>query len=98
VARALERLEREGARAVGGPHEPPGAHQCERALGRHELRAVDQRQPFLRAQPDWLEPRPRQRLRTRDPLAVEPRLALADEWKREVRERRKVAGGADGAA
>ena len=43
VARALERLERQRARAVGDAREPPGAHEPERALRRHELRAVDQR-------------------------------------------------------
>ena len=64
----------------------------------HELRAVDQRQALLRLQPDRLEPGARERLAARQPLAVEPRLALADERQREVRERREVAGRADRAA
>ena len=71
---------------------------AERALRRHELRAVDQREPFLRDEPDRLEPGALERLAAVEQLALEPRLALADERQREVRERREVAGRADRAA
>ena len=37
-----------------------------------------------------LETRPRKRIRPGEPLAVEPRLSLADERKREMGERREV--------
>ena len=57
-----------------------------------------EREPLLRRQLHRLEPDARERLRPRQPLAVDPRLALADERQREVRERREVAGGADRAA
>ena len=40
----------------------------------------------------------RERVRARQQLAVEPRLALADQRQREVRERREVAARADRAA
>ena len=91
VARALQRLERERARAVGGLREPPRAHERERALRGHELRAVDQRQPFLRDQPHRLEPGALERVGAVEQLAVEPCPSLADERQREVRERREVA-------
>ena len=46
--RSLERLERHRAGDVGRPSEPTRARQPERGHRRHELRAVDQREPLLR--------------------------------------------------
>jgi hypothetical protein len=94
----LQRLERERARAVRGAREPARAHERERALRRHELRAVDQREALLRGEPDRLEADARQRLEPGQPLALDERLALADERQREMRERREVTRGADRAA
>ncbi len=97
-ARALERLDRERARDVRGAGQPARAHEREREHRRHELRPVDEREPLLRRQLHRLEPDPRERVRTREALAVDPGLSLAHERQRQVRERREVAGGADGAA
>ena len=94
-ARALERLEREGARNVCGARQPLSPHQHERPDSCHELRAVDEGQAFLRAQPNGLETDPVQGLRARKGLALDNRLALPDEREREVRERREVAGRSD---
>ena len=55
-ARALQRLERQRAGEVGRLREPARAHEAERAERGHELRAVDEREPLLRLQPDGLEP------------------------------------------
>ena len=95
VARALQRLERESARAVGCPREPARPDERERALRSHELRAVDQRQALLGDQPHRLEPGAPQRVAAGQQLALVPRLALADERQRQVRERREIARGSD---
>ncbi len=97
-ARSLQRLERHRAREVGGAREPTRAHEAEREGRRHELRAVDQREAFLRLEHDRLEPDARERLGAGQALAVDERLALADERQREMRERREVAARADRAA
>ena len=65
-ARALERLDREGAGDVRNLREPAGPHERERADRAHELRAVDEREPFLGLQADGLEARVSERLRARD--------------------------------
>ena len=93
--RALKRLDRERARDVGGLREPARAHDAERAERRHELRAVDQREALLRLEPDRCEADRGECFAPGHARAVGPRLALADERKREVRERREVAAGAD---
>ena len=95
---ALERLDREGTGDVRSLGEASRADEAQRADRAHELRPVDEREPLLRLQPDRLEPRASQRLRARERVAVEERPPLADQRKRQVRERREVAGGADGAA
>src|SRR5581483_7349542 len=64
----------------------------------HELRPVDEREPLLRLERHGLEAGPHERLAAGQPLACEPRLSLADERQREMRERREVAGGSDRAA
>ena len=72
---------------------------AERAERGHELRAVDEREPFLRLQPHRLEARPaRARRRPGSARPFERGLALADQRQREMGERREVAAGADGAA
>jgi len=65
---------------------PHGVAPRQRERGRGWLRAVDQREPFLRVEPDRRQPGLAQR-------AVE-RLAFADEHQRQMRERREVAAGA----
>ena len=97
-ARALQRLERERARDVGDLGEPPRPHEPERAERGHELRAVDEREPLLRLEPIGSSPTRASASRAGQELAVDPRLALADERQREVRERREVAARADRAA
>ena len=70
--------------------EQPGKRQ----RGRH-LRAVDQRQPLLRAELDRREAGDGKRLRGRHPPAAMRRFADADQDRRQMGERRQVAGGAD---
>ena len=54
--------------------------------------------PSFASRRDRLEPDARERLEARQPLAVDERLALADERQREMRERREIARRADRAA
>src|SRR5262245_47669342 len=94
-AGALERLERLCAGDVGGLREPASTRDSEGTECRHELGAVDEREPFLRLQPDWLEADLRQRHGSGQAAAVDRRLALPDQRQREVREWREVAACAD---
>ena len=59
------------------------------------MRAVDQREPFLGGQGHRCEAGALQRGAAGHALAVEQRLALADQHEREVGERREVPGGPD---
>ena len=93
--RALQRLERHGARDVAGTAEPERPHEPERRDRRHELRPVDQREPFLRLQSHRLESRRSERLGPRHPDALEHRLALTDERQRQMRERCEIAARTD---
>ena len=52
----VERIEREGADPVGPLAEPPGPDHGPHAVGAHELRAVEQRQPLFRGQFDRCQP------------------------------------------
>ena len=67
-------------------------------LRRHELRAVDQGEPFLREQPHRFEPDAAECLGAVDQLAVDDGLPFADERQREMRERREISRRADRAA
>jgi uracil-DNA glycosylase len=97
-ARPVQRLDRESACDVRSAREPPGADEAEREHRRHELRPVDEREPFLRGEADRLEAGACKRRGAGKSLAADPRLALADERQCEMRERREVARGADRAA
>ena len=57
----------------------------------HEVRAVEEREPFLRRQTERHDASMRQRLSGRHRPAVDARLALADQDAREMRERRQIA-------
>src|SRR5438094_6216531 len=94
-ARALQRLERHGARDVRGPREPVRPDEAERPHCGHELRPVDERQPLLRLEHGRLEPDLDERVAAGEALPVDPGLALADERQRQVCERREVAARAD---
>ena len=97
-ARALQRLERERAREVGGAREPPRPDERERCHRGHELRPVDQREALLRDEAQRLEADRGERVRATEQLSVHPRLALADERQREVRQRSEIAARPDRAA
>ena len=73
LARALERLDRERAGDVSRLREAPRPHEAERGERAHELRAVDEREPFLRLQAQRLEARPRERVGAGEQLAVDAR-------------------------
>ena len=95
--RALQRLDRERARDVRRLGEATCADEAERAERRHELCAVHERQPFLRLQRLRFEAGPFERFPAREALAAEPRLPLADQRERQVRERREITARPDGA-
>jgi hypothetical protein len=59
------------------------------------LRAVDERQPFLRLEPNGLEPGACERLATREQLVAHPGAAFADQREREMCERREVPARPD---
>ncbi len=67
---------------------PPGRQHPD---GGHALRAVDEGEPFLGFERQRLEATPTKGLDGREPLARQPDLALADDGKGEMRERREVA-------
>ena len=96
-ARAVERLDGHRAGDVGRDLEPARAHEAERADGCHELRAVDERQPLLRAKLQRLETDGGERFAAGQQPPFDPRIAFADEGQREVRERCQVAARAHGA-
>src|SRR5207244_5759453 len=93
--RALERLEREGAREVGDGREALRAHEPERRHRCHELRPVDEREAFLARKRNGLEPDAAKGIGSGEALPCDDRLALADEREREVCERSEVAARAD---
>ena len=96
--RALQRLERERAREVGRPREPPRTHEPERAIAAMNCVPLMSERPSFAASRIGSSPTRRERVGARQQLAVDPRLALADERQREVRERREIAARADRAA
>ena len=69
--------------------------QHQRTDRRHGLRAVDQRQSFLRLQHDGREAHARERLAPRQHVAADLRLPFPDQRQRHVRQRRKVATRTD---
>src|SRR6266851_467070 len=96
-ARSLQGFEREGAGEVGRLREPLRPEQTEGSERCHELGAVHQGKPLLRAKAQWLEPGAVERFAPRQALAVEPGLALADQGQGQVSEGSKVAARTDGA-
>ena len=78
--------------------EPARPHHAERAERRHELRAVDEREAFLRCEPRRFETGRCERIRSRQQLAVVPGLPFADQRQGEMGERREVATRTDRAA
>jgi hypothetical protein len=91
---ALKRLDRQGARDVGGDRQPPRAGRTQRPERGHELRPVDERETLFGPQPQRFEPDAAQCLVAGQPLAFNPRLTLADQGESEMSERRKIAAGA----
>ena len=92
-----ERLDAHRRDDRGGPDEPVGVGQQECPDRPHQLRPVEEREPFLRPefqrfQADFLK-----RLHRRHGRPVELDLAAPDERQRQVRERREVAGCPDAA-
>src|SRR5215510_9253538 len=73
LARALERVHRQRASNVSRLREARRPHEAERGKRAHELRAVHEREPFLRLQAQRLETDPSERLGAREQLAVEVR-------------------------
>ena len=74
-ARALQGLEDHRAGDVRRVGEAATADERQGSRRRHELRAVDEREPLLRLERDGLEPRARERLGAGELLALERRAA-----------------------
>ena len=75
--------------------------RCEQAVERQretQLRAVDQREPFLGFERDRFEPRRATHFRAFERASVLQCFAFADQAQRQVRERREIARRADRAA
>ena len=72
-----------------------GAEQAGQRQRGRDLRAVDQRQPFLGGEHDRLQPGLGEAVARRHALAVEEDLAFADHRRRHMRQRREIARRAD---
>ncbi len=72
-----------------------GLEQRGQRVGGRELRAVEQRQPFLGAERHRLQPVRHERDLGREAAVRREAFADADHRRRHVRQRREVAGGAD---
>ena len=92
---AHDRVSAERAGDNTGRRIGPSAPQPHQRAGGGKLRAVDQRQTFLRAQRDRLQPGSLQRVAPCHAGAVKDRLALADHHGGHMRQWRKVARGTD---
>ena len=88
---AVEGFERQGADGIGPLAEPLGLDHGPNAVGAHELRAVEQRQPLLGLQLDGLPPHFGQHLRSRAHLALMLDLAEPEKRQAHVGQRRQVA-------
>ncbi len=93
--RAQQRVDRHGRRHIRGAAQALGVGQRQRQHRGRELRAVDEREAFLRAE---LDRRQAVRGERREPGHAVHRFALADQHQREVRERREIAAGPHRAA
>jgi hypothetical protein len=85
--------QRGGERAALG--DAPRLEQPGQRPGGRELRAVDQRQPFLGPERHRRQPRRRQRVAAGQAAPADLRLALADHRRRHMRQRRQIARRAD---
>src|SRR6266516_42261 len=94
-ARSLQRLQRKRTGQVGRLGKPARPRHAERAERRHELRAVDEREAFLRLEPRRLETCRCKRVRPWEQVAAAPGLAYPDERQGEMRERREGAARPD---
>ena len=97
LRRAFERIDRQRAGGDrGGEHALAQEQGVERQRGAR-LRAVDQRQAFLRAELQRFEAEPFERGGGGNDLAGQVDPAIAHQRRDQVRERREVAAGADAA-
>src|SRR5919108_4824533 len=97
-ARSLQCFERERTGDICRSAKAPRTDDSESPERGHELRAVHERQSFLRCEPRRLETGGGERLVAREQPAVVPRLSLADERQRQMCKRREISARADGAA
>jgi hypothetical protein len=100
MVRAAQPVDRERRGEIGRAREPLRADQRQRGDGRRRLRAVDQREPFLRLERHRRDAGARERRRAveRRRIGADGRESFADEDERQVGERREVAARADGSA
>ena len=92
-----ERIERHRSGEIGGIQQMFQFDRARARRGEHLRRAVVQREAFLERQAQRRQARALQRFGTRDALALVERLAAAEQHDGQVRQRREIATGADGA-
>ena len=88
---AEARIDRQRAGDEGRGHRALGSEQSGQRERGGDLRSVQQRQALLGCEFDGAQAVGRQRFCTGHDAAIDPRLALADQDRRHVRERRQVA-------
>ena len=100
MVRAAQAVDRQRGGEIGRAREALGAEHCQRGDGGRRLRAVDQREPLLRAEVDRRQAGTRERRGAVEHggIVAGGRQAFADQDQRQVRERREVAAGPDRAA
>ena len=96
LVRPHQPLDGHRRRDVRDPRAPLRLQQGEHTDRLHRLRAVHQRESFLRLEHHGLKPGARERLPPREPLSPRERFPLADQHQREVCERRQIAARAHG--
>ena len=94
LGRPHDRVGRQGSGHDRALRRPPGIEQGGERAGGRELRAVEQGEALLRAEGEGRDSGRRERLPTRHAPAFEGCGPFADHHRREVRERREVAGRA----
>ena len=92
---AQERQPRPAGLGDAQPREHLGVVQREAADRGHDLRAVDEREAFLRRERKRLQSMPLERCARRGELALHMDLPDAEQRERKVRKRRQIARGAD---
>ena len=97
--RTKQRINRHGGGDLSGSVESLGVRHREGTDRRHQMRAVEQRQPLFRAERNGSNADRAKRVRPRQANATRRnRLPLTNQHEREMRERSEIAAGTNRAA